>query len=312
MPEQPTKFINKYNMYDSKSEIGKNLFKDETLDDLLDLTCSNQSGISDYWRRNTSSMEASELANILRALNKVAGYIGRNVGQIEWAGMSHNTNGHIILNPDSMMGKYPVPTRKFDYLVGIVVHEGLHQVEWSNYLWEKVHENIPEMKMSEKIIFHKIIYKGEDIYVDSIADKSVLGLYTRMARRVAMEQASRILRKGPISVDALVLHWWQIFLGENISNGNASYEKPLNILIDLGQRLKEIGGLPKGVTSRCELRSQLYIEFWEKIKGLISSFEVFDKSLCWYPEAALQDKKTQQRETRSQPRLSKATIHNIE
>ncbi|MBI5591601.1 MAG: VWA domain-containing protein [Deltaproteobacteria bacterium] len=127
-----------------------------------------------------------------------------------------------------------------------------------------------------------------------------------------MEQASRILGKGAISVDALVLHWWQIFFGENISNVNASYKTPLNILIDLGHGLKEIGGLTKGATGRCELRSQLYVDYWEKIKGLISSWKVFDKTLCWYPEAALQDKKIKQRVNRSQHHLSKATIQNIE
>jgi hypothetical protein len=312
MPERSTKFINKYNMYDSQSEIGRNLFTYETLDDLLDLTCSGQSGISDYWRRNKSSMEASELANILRALNKVAGYIGRNVGQIEWAGMSHNTNGHIVLDPSSIIGKYPAPARKFDYLVGVIVHESLHQTEWSDYLWKKVHENLPEMKMSEKIIFHKIIYRGEDIYIDSIADKSVLGQYTRIARRVAMGQATRGLKKRSISVDALVLHWWRISFGEHMSNVHASYEKPLNILIDLEYGLKKTYGLSKGVTGRCELRCQLYIEVWEKIKPLISSWKVLDKTLYWYPETDQPEKKKQQRETRSQPRLSKATLQNIE
>jgi hypothetical protein len=312
MPARPTKFINKLNLFDSQSEIGSNLFKEETLDDLLDLTCSDQSGISDYWRRNKSFMEASELASILRALNKVAGYIGRNVGQIEWAGMSHNTSGHIVLDPDSMMGKYPVPARKIDYLVGIVVHESLHQTEWTDYLWKKVHENIPEMKMSEKIIFHKIIYRGEDIYVDSIADKSVLGLYTRMARRVAIEQASRSLKKKSISVDALVLHWWRMVFEEKMSNIHSSYETPLNILIDLGHGLKKIGGLSKGATGRCELRSQLYIEIWEKIKPLISSWKVLDKTLCWYLETDQREKNTQQRETFTQHRLSKAALQNIE
>ena len=34
-------------------------------------------GISDYWRRNKSSIETRELANLLRALRKVAGYIGK-------------------------------------------------------------------------------------------------------------------------------------------------------------------------------------------------------------------------------------------
>ncbi|MFZ2807835.1 MAG: vWA domain-containing protein [Desulfosalsimonadaceae bacterium] len=312
IPAPATKSINKYNMYDPKSEIGSNLFKDDPLNDLLDMICGDQRGISDYWRKNTSSIEASELANILRALNKVAGHIGRNAGQVEWAGMSHNTNGNIVIDPSAMMGNYPVPPSKFDYLVGVVVHEAMHQTEWSDYLWKTVNKNIPEMKMSEKIVFQKIIYTGENIYVDSLADKSVLGLYARIPRKVAMGRVSRFLGNRRISVDALVYHWWQISFGEDIPNIKESYKTPLAILVDLGNELVKSGGLSKGATGRCEFRSQIYIKVWEKIKGLISSWDVVDKTLCWYPEATRLEKTTPQRKARSVVHLSKATIHNIE
>jgi hypothetical protein len=299
-------------MYDPKSGIGGNIVNEDTLNDLLDMICGNQCGLSDYWRKNTSSSEASELANILRALNKVAGHIGRNAGQVEWAGMSHNTNGHIVLDPIPMMGNYPVPPKKFDYLVGTVVHEAIHQTEWSDYLWKKVHENIPEMKISEKIVFHKIIYTGENIYVDSIADRSVLGLYACIARKVAMERASHFPGKKRISVDMLVYHWWRSSFGDDILDIEKSYTPPLKILSDLSRELVKVGGLSKGATGRCKLRSRLYIEVWEKIKELISSWAVFDKTLCWYPEAPRQEKKTQQPQKQSSAHLSKTTIQNIE
>ncbi|MGB9500126.1 MAG: vWA domain-containing protein [Dissulfuribacterales bacterium] len=313
MPAQATKSINKYNMYDLKSGIGGNIVNDDPLNLLINTICGNQRGISGYWRKNTSSIEASELANILRALNKVAGHIGRNAGQVEWAGMSHNTNGHIILDPSAMMGDYPVPTPKFDYLVGVVTHEAMHQTEWSDYLWKTVNENIPKMKMSEKIVFHKIIYTGENIYVDSLADKSVLGLYTRIARKVTMERALQFLGKKRISVDMLVHHWWRSSFGEDISDIEKSYIPPLEILSDLSRELVTVGGLhKKGVTGRCKLRSRLYVEAFEKIKESISSWAIFDKTLCWYPEAPRQKKKTQQQQKQPSPHLSKATLQNIE
>jgi len=313
MPAQATKTINKYNMYDPKSGIGVNIVNEDPLTLLIDMICGNQRGISDYWRKNTSSIEASELANILRALNKVAGHIGRNAGQVEWAGMSHNTNGHIILDPSAIMGNYPVPIPKFDYLVGVVVHEAMHQTEWSDYLWKTVEENIPKMKMFEKIVFHKIIYTGENIYVDFLADKSVLGLYTRIARKVAMERALQFLGEKRISVDMLVHHWWRIFFGEDIPNIKPPYKPPLEILSDLARELVTVGGLDnKGVTGRCELRSRLYIKAFEKIKESISSWVICDKTLCWYPEAPRQKKKTQQQQKQSSSHLSKTTIQNIE
>jgi nitric oxide reductase activation protein len=45
---------------------------------------------------------------------------------------------------------------------------------------------------------------------------------------------------------------------------------------------------------------------------LISSWAVFDKTLCWYPEAPRQEKKTQQPQKQSSAHLSKTTIQNIE
>ncbi len=97
------------------------------MDRLIAEYSDEQSGLSRYWRKNISYSEALELANVLRALKKVAGYTGRNVGCIEWAGMSQNEKGSIILDPGMVLGKYPVPFCKFDYMAGIVQAHALHQ-----------------------------------------------------------------------------------------------------------------------------------------------------------------------------------------
>ena len=38
-----------------------------------------EGSLSEFWRKNTSNIEATELANLLRALRKVSGTLGRNV-----------------------------------------------------------------------------------------------------------------------------------------------------------------------------------------------------------------------------------------
>jgi hypothetical protein len=44
-------------------------------------------GLSAYWRRNTSTVESVELANLLGALRKITGYLGDNIGTVAYAGL---------------------------------------------------------------------------------------------------------------------------------------------------------------------------------------------------------------------------------
>ncbi len=320
------KYINKYK-YDPKKLhelddrfkelIGrKDISESDILGDLINIACRGQGSISEYWRKNTSSFEASELANVLRALNKVSGHIGRNVGNVEWLGMSTNTNGRIILDPGVILGKYPVPPKRFDYLVGIVVHEALHQTEWSEYLWKLVDKSSPGMRMSEKVIFQKIVYTGEDIYVDLLSEKSILGQYTRITRTVAMNRASRLLKKkvapGNKTVDELFLIWWQTAFGYDIQKIDRNYKKPLNILSYLTAELKRVSCIAQGPVERCGLRSRLYLESWKKIKDILSSWTIIDKMLCWYPEVVPINKKQTSKQRDAHSRLSKTAIQNIE
>lgn len=243
-------------------------------------------GISDYWRKNTSHLEATELANILRALRKVAGHIGQNVGRIEWAGMSGDTRGAIVLDPGLVSGNYPVPGKKMDYLVGLVTHEAYHKTEWSDLVWKKLEGSFQAMSVWEMVIFQKIVYTGEDIYVDLISEKSILGLYTGLARHIAMELASRELNKGkgPVTVDELLILWWKRAFRENgIPLSAKLYEKPLALLNTLTGQLKDVAQSGKAVINRCESRTELYLRTWEKIRALIASWEVVDRTLLWYP-----------------------------
>ena len=196
-----------------------------------------------------------ELANVLCALKKVAGYTGRNVGCIEWAGMSQNEKGSIILDPGMVLGKYPVPFRKFDYMAGIVVHEALHRTEWSDLLWKKVGDFSNNLTMIEKVRFHKIVSTGEDVYVDLVSEQSILGDYTRLSRRVAINYQERSIQT-PVSVDQLIMLWWHRTFEKSAPLVSKTHKKPLAILQSLNEELKKISLCSKSVTKRCEIRAK--------------------------------------------------------
>lgn len=254
----------------------------DTREAILDRACQG-AGISEYWRKNTSHLEGSELANVLRALHKVAGHIGPNVGRIEWAGMSQNGNGCIVLDPGMVTGQYPVPSSKFDYLVGLVVHESMHRTEWSDLVWKKVEKMCRGMPILEKIILHKIVYAGEDIYVDYVSEKSALGKYTQVSRRVSMELGRCASDTSSVTVDDLMLLWHGSAFGVNGSSPSEPYERPLAFLKDAAAKLRGLSLSTRGVTRRCEFRSRLYHATWEKIRGLIGPWKIVDKTLLWYP-----------------------------
>ena len=108
--------------------------------------------------------------------------------------MSQNEKGSIILDPGMVLGKYPVSFRKFDYMAGIVVHEALHRTEWSDLLWKQVGDFSNNLTMIEKVRFHKIVSTGEDVYVDLVSEQSILGDYTRLSRRVAINYQERSIQ----------------------------------------------------------------------------------------------------------------------
>ncbi|MBI5568723.1 MAG: VWA domain-containing protein [Desulfomonile tiedjei] len=242
-------------------------------------------GLSAFWRMNTSPVAATELANLLRALRKAAGYLGPNVGQIEWAGMSRGNTGAIILDPSLVFGRYPVPSEKVDYVLGVLVHEAISRIEWSDLVWKKLEQYLAGMRILHKIMFQKIVETGEQIYCDMILDRCLLGLYAARARRVAMGQARLRLRGDKVTVDELVQLWWEITWGESLPAGLEAYEDALVPLHGLSSRLRETSTSSARLDQRCEQRSSLYVEAWEQVKEAVVPLAVLNKVLVWHPES---------------------------
>ncbi|MBE0415316.1 MAG: VWA domain-containing protein [Dehalococcoidia bacterium] len=264
---------------------------------------SKPRGISEFWRKNTSHIPTTELANLLKALRKVGGHIGPNVGQIMWEGMSTTQSGIISLNPEYILEEYPVPAENVDYLVGVVTHEALHKTQWSDLVWRGVHQVSQNMKPRQRIILQKIVYIGEDIYVDYISEQSILGLYTRKTRRVAMDEAKSRLNLNAVTVDELIYLWWLNAWGEEMDATRVQlYEEPLKVLNNLLPELKEVSHSKKGVIDRCDLRRAIYLRAWEGVRDMIASWAITDKALLWYPPSTgQQDSSSQKKAPKSAP-----------
>jgi len=239
-------------------------------------------GISSYWRKNTSSAEATELANVLRALRKVAGHLGDNVGRIEYVGMSHGDAASIVLEPTPIMGEYPVPSTKVDFLVGLVTHEALHKIQWSDRVWKLLEPAFAQTEPLPLILFQKIVFFGEDNFVDFIADQMVFGQYTRKVRQGDFAEIQRKLPADIRSVDALMYSWWVSTWEKPPAAMDPAYQPPLRRLLALNDELKALGRGSLGILRRCEERARLYEETWRDLKDQVAGWKILDKRLYWY------------------------------
>ncbi len=246
------------------------------------LTADN--GISAYWRKNTSSVESVELANLLRALRKVTGHLGANAGRIEYTGMSGKAENAILIDPEMVMGRYPVPEKKVDDLIGRVVHEALRRIEWSDHTWKTLEPAMEKMSPLGKVVFQKIVRTGESIYLDQRLENTVFGLYTQVARNKAMHYDPRAFAKNRPCVDELLLIWWAREFG-NVPGPDMPSEYPplLKDLKLLASNLKSVIKSPAGVTKRCEQRASLYLDAWEKMQDRMADWKIIDKHLYWVP-----------------------------
>jgi hypothetical protein len=247
--------------------------------------------LSSYWRKNISPSEAQELGNLLRALRKIVGHLGSNVGDIEYIGMSRGGGGKILLDPQMAVGEYPVPPEKVDHLAGMVIHEALGHIEWSDHVWKLLEPEFEKMAALKRISFQKLIKVGEDIYVDLIADQNIFGLYVAKAREEALKENQKQLG-SELSVDRLFHLWWERTWAQGSAQKiEPDYKPSLAVLNRLSRDLGEIGFRKNGVTARCQKRSELYLETWQAITEAISSWKVVNRMLYWYPSSTSEKKK---------------------
>lgn len=235
-------------------------------------------GISAYWRRNTSTVESVELANLLGALRKITGYLGDNIGTVAYAGLSGIKDSTIVLDPEMVMGQYPVPASLVDQVAGIVIHEALHQVQWSEHMWRSLKQD--DLRPADLPRLHRLVETAEDIYIENTIN-GTLGLYLAATR----SKRWRVPSTSRPSIEALMKLWWNITWNEDEDIANEIYHKPLLILKELAEHLKDVALSDGGVTQRCERRAQLYRAAWERIAPMLEGLVLINKRMAWFPSS---------------------------
>ena len=235
--------------------------------------CAHE-GLSSYWRRNTSTVEAVELANLLGALRKITGHLGKNIGTVAYAGLAGSQDSAIIIDPGTVMGHYPVPADQVDQVTGIVIHEALHQKAWSEHMWRCLKQD--DLRMASRPRLHRLVETAEDIYIENTID-GILQLYLARTRdkRFVVSSISRP------SVDALMKLWWTITWSNDDQTVEEVYKTPLLVLQGLTEHLKDVAFSVKGITQRCEKRAQLYRTAWDKIAPMLDGLVLLNKRMAW-------------------------------
>ncbi len=239
--------------------------------------------LSRFWARNRGLSEAAALANLLKSLRKVAGYLGENTGQVIFPGMAFPERTAIMIDPTpARQGSYPIDFHTIDFLSGEVVREALRRTEWSGRVWKLLAADIREMSGKENVAFQKLVYAGEEIYVDLVAARSMAGLYAGKARQKALAEClppgSHI--HSP-SLDELMYLWMKNYKSGVDEKGE--YGPLLFSLKAAAVELKNIAGSHAGQDSRCQKRAGLYRGVWEDIGRFLLTLKVIDKTLYFYP-----------------------------
>jgi len=237
------------------------------------ITKDRYGSYSEYWRRNKSALEPLELANALKALRKVVGYVGANCKTVEWAGMSEPEEGKILIDISPSGGKIPIPGDRMDVMVGQAIHEALHCREWSDWIWLDVESKKKELFPRYKSYLRSLVEAGEDIYVDHIAKESVLGNYVNVTR-------AWYKPKGPLDASSypdtsgLIRLWRRIALYKEEPDGYLpEYEEPLHILIEAGKQLVDGGQGINSVAERASRRSEIYVSTWDKVSTFLTLWD---------------------------------------
>ncbi|BBO77861.1 hypothetical protein DSCW_52780 [Desulfosarcina widdelii] len=246
---------------------------------------AREGGYSSFWRRDKSPVEALELAKVLVAIRKIASYIGPNVGNIYWAGMNYEDGIGIDAGP--ILGRYPLPAYKTDIIVGQAVRSAYIKTEWSERFKQLAGLRFQESTTHAKIEFFDLFFDTcEKVYVDAIANRSVLGRYAEKAREWEISEKSKEFWQPPTLVELLYI-WWAIAadrsgtkyrdeykdtsVGASIRGVSLEtfYKEPLNLLNSIADRL--IKDCPKinGVTERGQFRLDLYASIWPNLFEMI-------------------------------------------
>lgn len=233
-------------------------------------------GRSDNWRINKSSMMAIEGAQILRALEKVAGAVGLSSD----FKVRFTTKGNLIginftdkivsIGGGRIFDEAPLSSDKFDILVGLVLHKVMHQLIDTDQVELSVtsyvsgatgHLNGGSAK--EALLLHKFLNIGEDICVeartpDNLSDYKI----AKNNWAIGEVREARLNNLLEIWIEYAVLN-----NPHSLLNLPAELVEPMNELVNLTKNLRYNSSSLSG--GSCHNRADQYILCWNKIKDVI-------------------------------------------
>lgn len=245
---------------------------------------AGETGHSEYWRRDKSTVEMLELAKLLHGVRKAVSHVGRNIGTVVWEGMPCATDG-IYLDPTPIIGNYPVPADRADIAIGLAVRGAYGETEWSDHVKKTAltRFDLPPVYAYKFALF---INMAEKIYADIVANRSVFGLYTEKARIWESEKAAKQFVSPPSFTELLHL-WWKMAADREQDAFRHEYEdrsvvqmagrtalgqfytKPLAVLNGIVERLIAECSSFSSVTARCDYRSNLYASIFPELLVLV-------------------------------------------
>jgi hypothetical protein len=244
---------------------------------------SGENGLSEFWRRNKSPIETFEMARLLTGLRKVASYVGRNIGDIVWSGME--AKNAIAIDPTTVMGSYPVPAAAVDRIIGEAVRRAYHKTEWSER-FRKIAQAKAKLPNRYAYKFQLFYTMCENVYLDCLSNRTVLGYYTEAHRKHTITHIFDIASHPP-TISELLHIWWEIATdrdGEKYKepyvdtsarsiSANMSlekfYKKPIELMNTLVGPLKDECPKIQGVTERGNFRMELYLSLWPELFDII-------------------------------------------
>ncbi|WP_236609951.1 MULTISPECIES: vWA domain-containing protein [Desulfotignum] len=232
-------------------------------------------------------METLELAKLLVSLRKVVSHVGRNAGTVSW---KDTIESEIIIDPNPVLGKYPVPASETDKLVGQAIHLAYKNIEMSDYALKlaKSRLNLSFRYMYKFELYFKTC---ESVYFDNLSNQTILSVYTEKSRKKKIQDALDVTSHPP-SLAELFAIWWDIaaqrrearYLEEYTDTsarrlmGQSSlekfYKKPIRILNNMVPALIQECPKINGVSERCDFRSKLYLSTWEELFAYIKFWPI--------------------------------------
>ena len=220
---------------------------------------------SDNWRINKSGIMPVEGAQILKALQKVAGAAGlpsdfkvRFATKVSGSNMAFEDNT-LMIGAGQLFKEAPIPAELFDVLVGITLHETGHQQIQTDRIWNetKPYAQYWEQKAIDE--FQKFVNVGEDIAIESrVRSDPNLAEYDK----ALFDWAAPQMRDA--EMEKLMEVWIEYALGHKS-------DKVLNLPDELTEPMQQLIALTGWLRKphNFQDRASAYRSYWSAVKEAI-------------------------------------------